>query len=85
MAPPVIRSNVAQCLVGGPTEGTVINVKAFSHFLIGLLVFLREPTTRSDQGLSQSAENAILLAGAVAVATVVITAITVFVRSHLPR
>lgn len=40
---------------------------------------------RDERGLSQSAENAILLAGAVTVAGIVIAAVTVYVRSHLPR
>lgn len=39
---------------------------------------------RDERGLSQSTENAILLAGAVAVATVVVTAITIYVKSKLP-
>ena len=56
------------------------------QFLIGTFVWLRSPaTTRDERGLSQSAENAILLAGAVAVATIVITAITVYVRNHMPQ
>ncbi|MGO1972910.1 MAG: hypothetical protein ACTH2Q_08110 [Propionibacteriaceae bacterium] len=40
---------------------------------------------RTERGLSQSAENAILLAGAVTVAGIVIAAVTVYVRAHLPR
>ena len=40
--------------------------------------------TRDERGLSQSTENAILLAGAVAVATIIITVITAYVRSNLP-
>ena len=55
------------------------------HTLIGLAVFLREPQHRNERGLSQSAENAILLAGAVAIATGIIVAITAFVQSHLPK
>ena len=53
--------------------------------LIGLVVFLREPRTRNERGLSQSAENAILLAGAVAIATGIIIGITAFVQSRLPK
>jgi hypothetical protein len=52
---------------------------------IGLLVFLREPRARNERGLSQSAENAILLAGAVAIATGIIIGITAFVQSRLPK
>ncbi len=55
------------------------------HTVIGLAVFLRQPWQRNERGLSQSAENAILLAGAVAIATGIIVAITAFVQSHLPR
>jgi hypothetical protein len=52
---------------------------------IGLLVLLRNPRSRDERGLSQSAENAILLAGAVAVALIVIRAITVYVSSRMPK
>ena len=39
---------------------------------------------RGERGLSQSTENAILLAGAVAVAGVIVTVITAYVKNHLP-
>lgn len=39
---------------------------------------------RDERGLSQSTENAILLVGAVSVATIVVTAVTAYVKSHLP-
>ena len=55
------------------------------HTVIGVVVFFRDPRQRDERGLSQSAENAILLAGAVAIATGIIVAITAFVQSHLPR
>jgi hypothetical protein len=45
---------------------------------------LRTLQTRGERGLSQSTENAILLAGAVAVAGIIITVITAYVKSHLP-
>lgn len=51
----------------------------------GLLVLLTDPRRRDERGLSQSAENAILLAGAVTVALIVIGAITTYVRGHLPK
>lgn len=51
--------------------------------LIGVLALLRPPD-RNERGLSQSTENAILLAGAVAVAGIVIAVITAYVRSNLP-
>ena len=62
-----------------------MNVKQFGHTLIGLIVFLQHPPERDERGLSQSAENAILLAGAVAVATAVIVAITAFVKAKMPK
>lgn len=63
------------------------------HQLLGLtlsvLAVIRTGTLpsrrRDERGLSQSTENAILLAGAVAVAGIVITVITAFVQSRLPK
>jgi hypothetical protein len=52
---------------------------------VGLLVLLKDPRSRNERGLSQSAENAILLAGAVAVALIVIGAITTYVSGRMPR
>lgn len=37
-----------------------------------------------ERGLSQSTENAILLAGAIAVAGIVIAAVTAYVTSRMP-
>jgi hypothetical protein len=54
-------------------------------YLVGLLVTLRHFESRDERGLSQSAENAVLLAGAVAVATVVIIAMKAFVTSKMPK
>ena len=42
------------------------------------------PRIKDERGLSQSVENAVLLAGAVAVATLVILVITAYVRANLP-
>ena len=39
---------------------------------------------RDQRGLSQSTENAILLAGAAAIALIIITAITAYVTDNLP-
>lgn len=59
------------------------------HQLIGTLVSLQfppdHPHRRDERGLSQSTENAILLAGAAAVALVIITVITAYVSDRLPR
>ena len=52
---------------------------------VGLLVLLRDPGRRDERGLSQSAENAILLAGAVTVALIVIGAITTYVTGKMPK
>jgi len=40
---------------------------------------------RDARGLSQSTENAILLVGAVSIATVVVTVIKGYVSSNLPK
>ncbi|HSN42812.1 MAG TPA: hypothetical protein VLR88_02005 [Propionibacteriaceae bacterium] len=51
-----------------------------------LTTLLSQVSPRNDErGLSQSTENAILLAGAVAVAMIVIAVITNFVQGHLPQ
>ncbi|MHA6513306.1 hypothetical protein [Tessaracoccus sp. Z1128] len=55
------------------------------HHLIGLVVILHPASRRRDErGLSQSTENAILLAGAAAIALIIITAITAYVTDRLP-
>lgn len=56
------------------------------HRTIGRILQLRDATAprRDQRGLSQSTENAILLAGAVAVAVIIIGVITEYVRSNLP-
>lgn len=53
------------------------------YLLIAALV--GPPPRRDQRGLSQSTENAILLAGAVAVALIVVGAVTVYVSAKLPR
>jgi hypothetical protein len=55
------------------------------HSVIGLFVFLRDPQVRNERGLSQSAENAILLAGAATIAGLIIVGITAFVQGRLPK
>ncbi|MBP8920323.1 MAG: hypothetical protein R2719_05890 [Micropruina sp.] len=52
----------------------------FIHTLIGYLV---NPPARDEKGLSQSTENALLLAGAVAVATIVVYAVTAYVNGKM--
>lgn len=56
------------------------------HLIIGTVLFLAgSPRRRDERGLSQSTENAILLAGAVAVAGIVIAAITTYVKGKMPQ
>jgi hypothetical protein len=62
-----------------------MNVKSLVLSAVGLLVLLKDPRTRDQRGLSQSAENAILLAGAVAVALIVVGAITTYVSGRMPK
>jgi hypothetical protein len=52
---------------------------------LGLLLMLQDPPKRDERGISQSAESAILLAGAVAIAIVVVALITSFVRAKLAK
>ena len=51
--------------------------------LVGLLVLLKDRDKRDERGLSQSAETAILIAGAVTVALILIGLVTTFVRSKM--
>lgn len=59
-------------------------MSTFTQALTKLLLIVTAPQNRDERGLSQSTENAILLAGAVTVATVVITAVTAYVTANLP-
>ncbi|HMR48132.1 MAG TPA: hypothetical protein PKE40_02730 [Arachnia sp.] len=54
------------------------------HRALGAVLTLSTPPRRDERGLSQSTENAILLAGAAAVALVIITVITKYVTDNLP-
>ena len=53
--------------------------------VLGTVLSLSRPPRRDERGLSQSAETAILLAGAVVVAGIVVTVITAFVKAKLPK
>ncbi|HMQ65656.1 MAG TPA: hypothetical protein PJ992_05150 [Arachnia sp.] len=55
------------------------------HHTVGLLLQLLAPAPRNERGLSQSTENAILLAGAAAIATIIIAVITAYVTDQLPK
>ena len=54
------------------------------HHTVGLLVQLLRPLPRDERGLSQSTENAILLAGATLIAGIIIKVITDYVSDKLP-
>lgn len=56
------------------------------HMALAMWWQLTHPSSieRDERGLSQSTENAILLAGAVTVAVLIVTVITAYVRSRLP-
>ncbi|MDO5735352.1 MAG: hypothetical protein Q4P15_02635 [Propionibacteriaceae bacterium] len=55
------------------------------HMALALWWGISHPLpVRDERGLSQSTENAILLAGAVTVAVLVVTVITAYVKSRLP-
>ena len=60
-----------------------MNIKHIAATLVGLMVLLKDPPSRDERGLSQSAETAIIIAGAVAIATVVVALITTYVRTKL--
>ena len=62
-----------------------MNARSLVLSAVGLLVLLKDPGHRDERGLSQSAENAILLAGAVTVALIVIGAITTYVTGKMPK
>lgn len=66
-----------------------MKIKTLAALAVGILVVLVAPRpvrrARDERGLSQSAETAILLAGAVVVAGIVVTVITAFVKSKLPK
>lgn len=51
--------------------------------LYTLLGFLLSPPRRDEKGLSQSTENALLLAGAVVVATTIVGVVTAFITKNL--
>lgn len=51
--------------------------------LVSLLTLLLRPT-KDERGLSQSTENAILLAGAVAIAGTIIAVVAAYVSDRLP-
>lgn len=58
----------------------------FHQFVGTMLTVLNPaPVRRDERGLSQSTENAVLLAGAVTIALIVVGVITTYVKDHLPK
>jgi hypothetical protein len=62
-----------------------MNPKQLATTVVGMLVLLKNPQVRNERGLSQSAETAIIIAGAVAIATVIVALVTAFVQSQLAK
>lgn len=61
-------------------------IERVMHQTLGtVLMVLRPPARRDERGLSQSTENAVLLAGAVAIAIIVVTVIKGYVQKNLPK
>ena len=60
-----------------------MNFKYIAATVVGMAVLLKDPQPRDERGLSQSAETAIIIAGAVAIATVVVALISSYVRTKL--
>jgi putative effector of murein hydrolase LrgA (UPF0299 family) len=62
-----------------------MNPKQVATTILGMLVLLKDPQARNQRGLSQSAETAIIIAGAVAIATVIVALVTAFVQAQLAK
>ena len=62
-----------------------MNIKQYVASVVGLLILVRGRTIRDERGLSQSAEGAILIGAAVAVALIIAVFLKTYVESHLPR
>ncbi len=62
-----------------------MRIKRYAASILGILMLLRRPETRNERGLSQSAEGAILIGAAVAVALVIAVFLKGYVSSHLPN
>ena len=63
-----------------------MSVKQRAAVVVGIvLTFFTDPPPRDERGLSQSAETAIIVAGAVAIALVVVALIRAFVVGELGK
>lgn len=58
-------------------------MKVFQSVVASLLGLVLQP--RDERGLSQSTENAVLLAGAITVAGIVVFAVTAYVTGKMPK
>jgi hypothetical protein len=79
-----LRQLSARDLADADTKESPMRITQLTHTLVGLLIMVENPQRHDERGLSQSAENAILIAGAVAVAVAIVAAIRAFVLSRLP-
>jgi hypothetical protein len=62
-----------------------MNIKQYVASVVGLFILVRGRRIRDERGLSQSAEGAILMGAAVAVALIIAVFLKTYVESHLPR
>ena len=93
--PPNFPSESSKCSSDNRTSGTTafcpqkkgkaMSPKQIAAAIVGMLVFLKDPRNRDERGLSQSAETAILIAGAVTVALVVVGLVTAYVRTKMAQ
>lgn len=60
-----------------------MTIQRLTANLVGLYLFLKNPESRSERGLSQTAETAILIGAAVAVATLIGTLVTKYVQKKM--
>ena len=63
----------------------VMRLKTCVWSVVGSVLELSDRGRRDERGLSQSAETAILLAGAVTIALLVVALITAFVKTKLAQ
>ena len=62
-----------------------MRIKQYLAGILGLVVMVRHTASRDERGLSQSAEGAILMGAAVAVALIIAVFLKAYVESHLPK
>jgi Flp pilus assembly protein TadB len=62
-----------------------MNIRVWVGAVVCCLLALTQADKRDERGLSQSTENAILVAGAVVVAMALVAAVVAYVNARLPR